>query len=337
MSKRVTLFICLFSLTAIVAVVLPFYSAHAALVPCGTSDNPRMCNFCDFFTLIDNVKNFLLVDVMTPVAVLFIVIGGIMVLTGGAKPGNITQGRKIITDTVIGIFVIFSAWMITNTIIQLFTGDSNLSQNWYKISCTVTSDGGGGPGIGGSGSPTPAPSVSGSVSPTPSSPVSGGDTLVCPNWKSLVKLSSGVGWERCTNDSGGTCLNCVSINGSSKKASKSLGDFLNNKLTPALQAAGVAPPYYNDGMCPTGHHANCAHFNGHAMDISGQGNTSRTEKICQVLNSLGVQGSNHETSAARNVYIVESANPRDSNPNSACPPTCGRGSGSCGSGIHINM
>lgn len=143
MNKRAVLFVSLFAFTSIVAVAMPFYTVNAALVPCGLSqddpntpgiDETHACTTCDFFVLADRAKNFLLIDILTPVAVLFIVIGGIMILTAGARPANIQYGKKIISDTIIGVFIIFSAWMITNTIIQLFAGSSNLS-TWYSISC----------------------------------------------------------------------------------------------------------------------------------------------------------------------------------------------------------
>ncbi len=104
------------------------------LVPCGGAGQPP-CTTCHFLQLIDNVKNFLLIYVMTPVAVLFIVIAGIMMMTAGAKPGNYEYGKKILKDTFIGILVIYGAWMITNTMIQLVASGSSVSQSWFSVQC----------------------------------------------------------------------------------------------------------------------------------------------------------------------------------------------------------
>lgn len=322
--------------------------AQAALVPCGLSeddpstpgDDTRMCQFCDFFQLIDNVKNFVLVDVVTPLGVLFIVIGGVMMLFGGQWPAQYARGKGIVQNTVIGVFLIFSTWMITNTIIQLVAGDSNISQSWYQLSCRESALVVGSPG------PTPSPGVSSTPgrTPAPTGPVTGGQTLTCD----VTGLKKGNDRSCITNNNGrniATCANCTKVlyaEGTSGDkyhyANKNLADFLNNKLSPALKAAGISAPYYGqDGMCPRFRHASCAHFDGHAMDIKGAGSRERTEKICQILNSLGVQPVPGLSASSRNVYIVESNNPRDTNPNSACPRTCGGRAGACGGGLHIQM
>lgn len=340
MSKRAILFIGLLSLTAIVTVALPFYAAHAAtpLVPCGREGQP-MCTFCDSFVLIKNVIDFLMVDILTPVGVLFIVYAGILILTGGYKPGNIAQGKKVMTDTILGIFIIFSAWMITNTILQLFTGDSNVSTHWYSISCNVEE----GTTIGG---PTPVPTVTPSTGKTPTPtptpvPVSGND-LFCPNWKGFVKQGGVVtanSWQKCVSYGGGTCKNCASVKFGSLKVVSDFADFLNNKLTPMLQARGVPLPYYNQGMCPTSPHANCAHFNGHAMDISGNHNPAKIKQMCQALIDLKMTPASSEGSSAVHQFIVEGV--PSENPGAPCPATCGHrnSDGSwakCGDGLHLN-
>ena len=102
---------------------VPYFTANAqdsGLVPCG-SGLGDLCTACDFFELVDNVKNFLMFNIVPPVGVLFVVIAGFFILTAGAKPANLGRGKKILTDLVWGILIIFGAWMITNTILKILS------------------------------------------------------------------------------------------------------------------------------------------------------------------------------------------------------------------------
>lgn len=128
----------------------------AGLVPCGTSGTP-LCTTCDIFKLIKNVIDFLLVDLVPALAVLFVVIAGVFMFFGGLQPGNFERGKKILKDTVVGLFIVFGAWVITTTILKSVAGDNNIFNNWFSIQCTTE-------GFGPSTSPTPSVSVS----PTPS-------------------------------------------------------------------------------------------------------------------------------------------------------------------------
>jgi len=56
-------------------IMLPFL-ASAKLVPCGTTDTPK-CQLCHFLLLLKNIVDFAF-KVITPLAILFIIIAGIM-------------------------------------------------------------------------------------------------------------------------------------------------------------------------------------------------------------------------------------------------------------------
>ena len=144
----------------IVAFLAFAYSVSAAgLVPCGNTPDD-LCTTCDFFQLFDNVKNFLLFKIVPPVGVLFVVIAGFFILTAGAKSDHYARGKKILTDLVWGLLIIFGAWMLTNTVIKLLASESDISGSWYKIECSATSGinpGGGGPTPTPGGGPTPTP------------------------------------------------------------------------------------------------------------------------------------------------------------------------------------
>jgi len=50
-------------------------------------------------------------------SLLFFIFGGIMWLTSGGKSGQIEKGKSIMVNTVIGIVIVMSAWLIVQTIL----------------------------------------------------------------------------------------------------------------------------------------------------------------------------------------------------------------------------
>jgi hypothetical protein len=128
----------------------PFLAQAQGLVPCGNPGQPP-CQFCHLFVLFQNIVNFLLYDIVPPLAVLMIAIGGFMymfayfspgqALPGGGKggPALLGQAKKIITATIIGLLIIYGAWLIVNFFFQ-FIGVStwqgwSLKESWWQIKC----------------------------------------------------------------------------------------------------------------------------------------------------------------------------------------------------------
>ena len=107
------------------------------LVPCGTSANPTECTRCDLFRLFKNIIDFVLIGLMPPVAAILFVWGGFLILMGGANPGNITQGRTIFWNTFMGVLILSSSWLITNTIMKSLATD-DISATWYQLECRET-------------------------------------------------------------------------------------------------------------------------------------------------------------------------------------------------------
>lgn len=120
---------------------------HAAqgLVPCGTSST-QPCTVCDIFILVQNVINFIVESLVMPLAVLFLLYGGILMLLpgfGGEKSVSMYQrGKKVLTNTVIGIIIVFLAWLAIDTVIKILGGkiasdfQSSEYMPWNAIQCT---------------------------------------------------------------------------------------------------------------------------------------------------------------------------------------------------------
>lgn len=109
----------------------------AGLIPCGGPSEPD-CNVCYFFELINNVIKFFLFTVALPVTILMFVVGGVLFLFAGAKPELMNRAKAIITAAIIGLVLMFGAWIMVNTVLQGL-GIIAIPEilQWYNVSCTL--------------------------------------------------------------------------------------------------------------------------------------------------------------------------------------------------------
>lgn len=122
------------------------------IVPCGGPDCP--CTFCDFFKLIHNIINFFLVPcplnsgfaVVPTITVLMLVFGGLYLLISGASPAMFGKAKAIITAAIIGLVIVFIAWIFLNTFLDYigvaeWTGfrdnpsTPDVIEGWWQFQC----------------------------------------------------------------------------------------------------------------------------------------------------------------------------------------------------------
>ncbi|MFY9462461.1 MAG: hypothetical protein WAP51_04650 [Candidatus Sungiibacteriota bacterium] len=113
---------------ALALVVLPNIILAQGIVPCGTSTT-RPCTICDLGVLVINLTNFLIYNIAIPLASLMIIIGGIMIMIGSASEERVKTGKKILTNAIIGVIIVFVAWLLVDTIIKVLTG--SFAQNFF--------------------------------------------------------------------------------------------------------------------------------------------------------------------------------------------------------------
>ncbi len=85
------------------------------LVTCGNPGQPD-CTWGALEALIKTVFDYALKYVAIPVAVIIIAWGGITMATSAGNEGRFKQGRSMITAAVIGLVIVFAAWLIVTTI-----------------------------------------------------------------------------------------------------------------------------------------------------------------------------------------------------------------------------
>jgi len=99
------------------------------LVPCGTEGCP--CELCDFFVMIDRILDFVLIKIVPVIAVLMLVVGGLMFFFSGGSPTTASNAKRLITATVIGLVVIFAAFLLVGMILS-FIGLADWTQDFYR-------------------------------------------------------------------------------------------------------------------------------------------------------------------------------------------------------------
>lgn len=77
------------------------------------------CQFCHFFVLIDGIIDFVLVYIVPVVGVLMLVVGGVFFYFGGTSPNFLTQGKTLIKGVVIGLFLIYGAYLLVGTTLTI--------------------------------------------------------------------------------------------------------------------------------------------------------------------------------------------------------------------------
>ena len=115
-----------------------FIYADLPLVPCGGLNQPS-CQFCHIFVMLDRIIDFVLFNIVFPVAVLLIVIGGIKYIFSSGNPGTIKQANSILFSTTVGLIIIFSSWLIISEFMTTI-GVSDwvgIGDGWYRIDCPI--------------------------------------------------------------------------------------------------------------------------------------------------------------------------------------------------------
>ena len=108
-SLLITTFLLLFLIP-----VLAF--AQAPFVTCG---NPGQapCGINDFFITLGRIYNFIVLYLATPLAIIGLLAGGIMLMASGGNPGLAGKAKQVLLYSIIGLILAFGSWLIIRTIL----------------------------------------------------------------------------------------------------------------------------------------------------------------------------------------------------------------------------
>jgi len=139
--KKYLLFILIIS-----GLVLPIFVRASILsgpiVPCGgQGQNP--CTLCDIFVMAKNIIDFLLLIIFF-VATIFIVIGGIRMLTSAGSPEHVDRGKRMITAAIVGVIIALLSWILLAELFIALVGKTTAEGGdvgqgfpwpWNEIQC----------------------------------------------------------------------------------------------------------------------------------------------------------------------------------------------------------
>jgi hypothetical protein len=73
------------------------------------------------------------------IATLLFLVAGFLIILGGASPGQVNKGKEIFKTTAYGILIVYSAWLVANSIVHSLAGENNISDSWFTIKCNESS------------------------------------------------------------------------------------------------------------------------------------------------------------------------------------------------------
>jgi hypothetical protein len=124
----VTMIVIAMSLTVLVIPYVATAQADKPLVPCGNVvgndgvvTNP--CEFRDFFTLIINVTDYVIILGAVISSIVFAYVG-FMMMTAGGEMGRINEAKAIFGKVLVGFLIMISAWLIVHAINAGLISDS---------------------------------------------------------------------------------------------------------------------------------------------------------------------------------------------------------------------
>ena len=109
------------------------------------------CQFCHLFVMLDGIIDFVLFQLVPPLAILMLVIAGIMYIIahfagaeilpegGRGGPAMYGQAKRVINSVIIGLLIIYTGWLIINLFFQ-FIGVApwtGLQSGWFSIKCPI--------------------------------------------------------------------------------------------------------------------------------------------------------------------------------------------------------
>ena len=103
-----------------------FSFVYAGLVPCGEINE---CNLCYLWQMGDRIIDLLAFNIAVPIGALLFATAGIVFLTAGGNEQRLGLAKTIFFDTMIGLIIIFSSWLLINTIFNSLASGT-LSGAW---------------------------------------------------------------------------------------------------------------------------------------------------------------------------------------------------------------
>jgi len=125
---------------------VPIHAQTTGLVTCGlqhgTGTETAFCTICDLIVLIQNIMNKAMYIFAAPIAAFMLGYGGFLMVWAGVKGGDSAmygKGKTVMTNSLIGIVIIFSSWLLIDTLMKglgayQYAASANFGP-WNQIEC----------------------------------------------------------------------------------------------------------------------------------------------------------------------------------------------------------
>ena len=241
--------------------------------------------------VINHIIEILISLAIVFVAPLTIAWAGFLFVTSEGNPGKLSQAKGLILNTVVGILVALTAWMIVDALMVALTGSGNGVAKWTSL---ITANGQDVCLQQAGTAPTPAqPATPSTATPTPSgTPGSGTLTYTGEAQAQVANASAPLN----------ALIACVKQNLTSNAIVTSISDHVITNGSHTIQYCDKYGKLASDGANACAHAANSCHYGGkcgggsYAVDISS-GDYSGLTKIAYAchasVNSAANEGGTH--------------------------------------------
>lgn len=116
------------SIFSLLIIFIPMALFSAGLVPDCAENGEYNCDFNVFMGMLNNLIDFVLFKLATPIFALILVYTGWLYLSDMGSTENVKKAKHIFKNAVIGYVIALAAWLIVETIIKSlgYTGETFL-------------------------------------------------------------------------------------------------------------------------------------------------------------------------------------------------------------------
>ncbi|MBI4118728.1 MAG: hypothetical protein HY452_00510 [Parcubacteria group bacterium] len=274
---------------------LPSLVLADGLVPCG-GVGEGFCTICDFFSLAQNIFNFVALTLTPIAAVMLIFWGGYMFLISGGNPAGVVKAKSILKNTVIGLVIVYAGYLAASFTVKFFAGETSVAGSrftaaGFSIQCTrVELPDETGVKIGDLTETETIPEIvpgPGKITPVPSIP---GLKLNDPDDVDIDNLEGNVrtGLSQAAGLASGLNLELVVTSGF-RSRDEQLALATQNCQDPAADRC-VIKPGRPITCIPQGDGSNCRHTTGQAVDVWCWQNNSKCSQSALFTNVMQPSG-----------------------------------------------
>lgn len=104
----------------------------SGLIPCGNVElhggiaPGQECEFNDLVQLAQNVINFLIFKIASPLAAIMFAYAGFLYLTNGGNESKVKQAHDIFWYVFLGLVISLAAWLVVNFVLEFFLGTGSV-------------------------------------------------------------------------------------------------------------------------------------------------------------------------------------------------------------------